>query len=58
MKMILYEIEFVEIYFWNPNCNLSSFFFKIRVMEQENGVLKSLLTKQSLLGSNESSSSS
>jgi hypothetical protein len=36
----------------------SLFSFKIRVIEQENGVLKSLLTKQSLLGSNESSSSS
>lgn len=31
---------------------------RIRIIEQENGVLKSLLTKQSLLGNNESSSSS
>jgi hypothetical protein len=44
--MIILKFEFIP------------FIFKIRVIEQENGVLKSLLTKQSLLGGNESSSSS
>ena len=56
MKMMYYESRFVgkkQIEILKLN---SSFCLKMQKIEQENAVLKSLLTKQRLLGGNESSS--